>query len=219
MITRRALLRAGAALGLGLAVFPPVAEGDPLPLVAQGDSLTRGSTPAYPVVSYAAILAQRLGRPLWQQAFNGSTLATQAPAWLESPPGMTVSLCGYNDMRLGTDLALYELALSGAALTARQRGPVFLGGCLRMTAQGYAGYGPYTHGSDAAVAAYNQVIAQVAARAGAIYVDMSAYDPYTLGAGDEVHPSAEGQTWIADRFMAALGRVYLPAAMRPSAYP
>ena len=212
MITRRTLLRTLPA-ALGLAVLPP-ADGPAGVLIAQGDSLTHGSTPAYPVVGYARLLAARYEFALVDQAFNGSVIATQAPAWLQSPPGLTVTLCGYNDMRIGTDLALYELALTGAAWLARQRGPVILGGCLRMTAAGYTGYGIYTRGSDAAVAAYNAVIARVASRVGAAWVPVDDYDPYTMGVGDEVHPSAAGQAVIADLFAARWSQAYLPALAR-----
>lgn len=203
---RRTLLRV-AALGL----LPRPTLGEAGVLVAQGDSLTHGSSPAYPVVSYARLLAARYGLALVDQAFNGSVIATQAPAWLDSPPGLTVSLCGYNDMRIGTPLDLYELALTGAAWLARQRGPVMLGGCLRMTAAGYAGYGSYTRGSDAAVAACNVVIARVASRVGAAWVPVDDYDPATMGSGDDVHPSAAGQALIADLFAARWGRSWLPA--------
>lgn len=209
MITRRTLLRL-----LALAPVGAVVTASSPCLVAQGDSLTRGSTLAYPVESYATIIARRMDIPLVQQAFSGSILATQAPTWLESPDGITVSLCGYNDMRLGADRALYELALTGAALRARARGQVYLGGCLRMTHAGYAGYGAYTHGSDAAVAAYNAIVARVAAWTGAHYVDLTEYDPDALGSGDEVHPSADGQIWIADRMMGQITRTYMPAARR-----
>lgn len=165
-------------------------------------------------MSYARLLAGRYQLTLIDQAFNGATIATQAPGWLNSPAGVTVTLCGYNDMRSGTDPAAYEPALIGAAWLARQRGPVLLGGCLRMTAAGYRGYGIYTRGSDAAVAAYNEVVERVAARVGATYVDVSAYDPTTMGIGDDAHPSQEGQELIADLFAARWGRVLLPSVRR-----
>lgn len=205
MLTRRAFLTLAAALGMPRAAAP-------LPVVAQGDSLTSEAT------GYASQVAAWLGRPLVRLAINGSTLREQAPAWLDAPAGLTLSLCGYNDMRRNgaspTTLAAYELALTGAATLARRRGPVALGGCLRMPPAGYALHpGMSDRGSDAAAAAYSAVVARVCARVGALYVDVSGYDVALTGP-DLTHPTPAGQAWLAAQFRDALGRVWLPATQR-----
>lgn len=210
MITRRALLRAAAALplvGASIAAAAPSRS-----TVALGDSLSSDPN------GYIAAVAAERAYPLVILAINGSALRDQAATWRDAPSGVAVSLCGYNDMRrYGADeatLAHYEVLLTGAAWLLMKRGPVWLGGCLRMPQAGYSQPG-LAMGSDAAAAAYSAVVERVCRRTGAVYVSMDGYDPDTMTGADLSHPTRAGHAWIADQFIAAMRRVYLPALEVP----
>lgn len=187
----------------------PFAQPAP-PLVLLGDSLSRANT-------YGAIVGTAWGRDVLDLAIPGSTLDAQATAWLDAPPGPTLTIAGYNDMRRrGGDpatVATWEALLEKLARHRTAQGyPVYIGLCLRMTAEGYADYNPESSlGSDEAVAAYNAAIRRVASRVrGVVVVDTSAYDPTTMVGPDTVHPGPAGNAAIAEAFMRAR-QVWLPA--------
>lgn len=193
---RRTFLRACAALPL---------TAYRLPLTAYGDSITAGWGASTPARSYAALVAAALGRALDTRAIGGSTIAQQLAALQPPGAGPVILLAGTNDMRAGTPLAEYRAAL--ADMVARLPG-VWVAGPLSMTPAGYAAYGPaWSHGSDAAVAAYRAATAELA---GARYVPV-AYDPANVDP-DLVHPNDAGHQQIADAFLRALlpWRVSLP---------
>lgn len=175
------------------------------PLTAYGDSITAGWGASTPARSYAALVASALGRALDTRAIGGSTIAQQLAALQPPGAGPVILLAGTNDMRAGTPLAEYRAAL--ADMVALLPG-VWVAGPLSMTPAGYAAYGPaWSHGSDAAVAAYRAATAEIA---GARYVPV-VYDPANVAA-DLVHPNDAGHTQIAESFLRALlpWRVSLP---------
>lgn len=224
--TRRQALQVLAAIAAAVPAVARAATPPPAPaclppataVLAVGDSLTRDST------SYAHLLAEQFSWSLDQQAINGSTLAGQALTWLGAPPGPTLTLAGYNDMRrLGghpNTVAAWEGLLRGLCHHRTSRGhPVYLGLCLRMTEEGYTQYNPESsYGSDQVVAAYHAATRRVAAAVpGVVVVDTTSYDPYEFTGPDTVHPTAEGQRYLAGLFQGAINpacALALPALYR-----
>ena len=189
---------------LKLPLFLALSAPSPSRLVAFGDSITSGLGAAQP---YAPTLAGWLARALDNQAVAGSHIAEQRQVIEGTALGAddwVVWLCGYNNMRAGTALAAFRADLDAALASLCGRSAwVWVGNCLRMTAEGYQeAHGPY--GSDARVAAVNAEIAGACLAAGARYVDASAaYDPRNVQA-DLVHPDDAGHREIAGAFARAM---------------
>lgn len=214
-MVRRAFLRLCCSLTLSERVFKSPLRSSMVQtsgrLVAFGDSITYGLGASAPECGYARMVATGVGMALDNRAVSGSHLAEQARQIAETaltPADQAIWLVGYNDMRAGVPLDVFRLGLDAALadLAGRAAG-VWLGNCLRMTSEGYREpHGPY--GSDAAVAAFNEVIAAAAAAAGprVVLVDASrAYQPEHVTA-DLVHPNDDGHREIAGAFLGAVLR-------------
>jgi lysophospholipase L1-like esterase len=174
---------------------------------AFGDSITQGAGASAPDASFIGRLSAVFG-PIDNRAGGGTRIVEQVAA-LEATNTSATSvlwLTGYNDMRAGTDLGAFRASLVHGLAVLRARGaPVYLGGCLPMTSEGYAAYGPtWNHGSDAAVAAINAVIVDAARAGGAQVVTFPGYDPQTMTHADLVHPNDAGHQRIALAFAAAM---------------
>lgn len=173
-------------------------------LVAFGDSITFGLGASTPDRAYISQVAAAWGMPLTNFAVSGSHLAeiaACAATQLLTPADTVLALVGYNDMRAGTPLATFRAQLdSMLADVCGRAGRVLIGNCLRMTPAGYAEIHG-SAGSDAAVSAFNQQIAQACAAAGAQLIDACGrYDPYNA-TEDLVHPDDVGHAQIADAFV------------------
>jgi hypothetical protein len=102
--------------------------------------------------------------------------------------------------------------LPGPYSTVGKNPALYVGNCLRMTTAGYAagGSGSYIAGSDAAVIQFNAIIlAAVQLLQGdgltVTLVDaMSAYNPTTDVAVDNIHPADAGHAKIANAFLLAM---------------
>lgn len=199
---RRRILKFTVALAASALLRPARAASGRL--VAFGDSITYGLGASAPDRAYINQVAAAWGMPLTNAAISGShiiEIAAQARAQLLTPADTVVSLVGYNDMRAGTPLATFRAQLDGMlADVCGRAGRVLIGNCLRMTPAGYAEIHG-SAGSDAAVSAFNQQIAQACAAAGAQLIDACGrYDPYNA-TEDLVHPDDVGHAQIADAFV------------------
>lgn len=203
MPSRRTFLR--------LLALAPIARLAPRPrLVCYGDSITTGHGASTPAHAYAALVAAAMGYTLDNRGIDGSRIVEQlqiiAPV---HPPDVALLLSGYNDMRNGTELAIYRARLVRAASRLTSAGAtLYLGDCLRMTEAGYAAYAPSgNHGSEQIVADMNAIIRTMPAR---IVRASAAYDPMNVDSG-LVHPNDEGHAQIAGAFLKAMRhRIYLP---------
>ena len=203
-----------ALLVIGLT--PPAASSAPaLHWVAFGDSITVGWSASSLENSFIGRLAAATG-PIDNRAISATRIHEQLTS-IQAYTGTATAviwLTGYNDMRAGTPLEQYRQDLATALDDFAQRGMrVYLGLCLHMTPEGYAAFGPlWNHGSDAAVAALNDVIRDTArAYTNVRIVDTANYSPAAGVAGDLVHPNDLGHQQIATAFLLKIRPpVYLP---------
>jgi lysophospholipase L1-like esterase len=158
--------------------------------------------------SFVGRLSPTLG-PITHCWIGSSTMQRQVESipWCQTDATSVLWLAGYNDMRAGIDLEQLRATLArGLDAFAAQHRTVYLGACLRMSATGYAKYGPeWNHGSDAAVAALNAMMREEAARHPSVYfVDFPNYNPETMVGPDFVHPTSAGHAILADAFLGAI---------------
>jgi len=186
---------------------------------AIGDSITVGVGASTPARSYVALVCAALGWSVENLATGGSTIATQQPQIAAAAAPLTIWLTGYNDMRAGTPLDTYAMALDAAITTLTAGGrTLYLGDCLRMPQASYTAFGPqWAYGSDAAVVGYNATIAAVG-RGRAVLVDAgAAYDPVTMCGSDGGHPNDAGHQAIAEAFLGEIRRrAYAPLVGYPA---
>lgn len=172
-------------------------------LVVFGDSIASGSGLPHPEACFANQVAVQLGLALDNRAVPGSRILDQLPLMHDIPPNATILwLTGFNDMRYGPPLDAYQTHLKeGLALLPG----AYVGNCLHMadyTIDGIA------YGSDAAVAAFNAVIANEVPPGRLVDVD-AVFDPHNVD--DGTHPNAIGHQQIAAAFLTTRRqRVALP---------
>jgi len=206
-MNRRSFVQCAAAAALALRCAPQPR------LICFGDSITVGGYSSTPALAYVALVAAAMGYTLDNRAIGATRIAEQLtleilPASVQ-PPNVALFLTGYNDMRHATPLADYRASLAQAVAWLTQDGAtLFLGDCLRDTAEGYALFPPFDQGSDVGVDAFNQIIH---AQLGVRHVFASAaFDPANTIA-DHIHPNDAGHAQIARAFLAAMRpHVYLP---------
>jgi lysophospholipase L1-like esterase len=192
-----------------------------LGVLAFGDSITNGGGElqwGVALQSWAQWVSRAVGLPLTNNAVDGAfardVVERQIPAFLERtahPDGRYELGClyiGVNDVRaLEFDRESYERDLAEAMrfLIARcERG-------LTMTIP--LDLGRPRAGSK--VAAANEVIERVARELGVLVVDLREFGARNLLMADQVHPTAFGQIWIAERALAVLEQSGLATRVQP----
>jgi lysophospholipase L1-like esterase len=192
-----------------------------LGVVAFGDSITNGGGElqwGVALQSWALWVARGLGVPYTGCAVDGAFISdvvgAQIPAFLaRSPPGARYDVgclyIGVNDVRVvDWDTAAFESALRTALGFLRER-------CDRvLTVSAPLDLGRPRAGAK--VEDLNAVISAVAAREGALVVDLSSWGARNLVMTDHVHPTALGQIDIAERALEVLARDGVSVAVRPS---
>ena len=195
----------------------------PLGVLAFGDSITNaGGELQWGVAlqSWALWTARGLGLPYTGFAVDGAGItdlvAEQLPAVAarsadpEARYDVGCLYIGVNDVRgLGWDPDAFAGGLQTAVgfLTAR---------CTRtLVASLPLGLGVPPAGPKVAEA--NAIIARVAARAGALVLDLSTFGARNQVMADRVHPTALGQVAIARRALAVLAADGLPTRVDPAA--
>jgi lysophospholipase L1-like esterase len=173
-------------------------------LVALGDSITYGHggmQSGLGAQSWAQWLAEAMRLPFTRHAVNGATAADvvrqQVPR-LDRDYDVGVLYVGVNDVRdAGWDARAYEEDLDVAAGALARR-------CARialLTVPLDLGLPP----AGAKVGEANAAIERVAARHGALVVDLRDFSGPRWVWADRVHATATGQVEIADRAARALG--------------
>jgi lysophospholipase L1-like esterase len=182
-----------------------------LGVLALGDSITVGHgglQAGFGSQSWALWLASALGLPFTTLARNGDTAPGVRRDQLPAVPGERYDLgcvyVGVNDVRDGGwDPVAYERDLDAilTGLAAR------CDRTLTLTIPLDLGLPP----AGQKVGAANAVIERLAARHGAVVVDLRDFTGAAHVWADRVHATATGQVEIADRAAHALGAARLPS--------
>jgi lysophospholipase L1-like esterase len=181
-------------------------------LVALGDSITVGEgsmTLGVTPRSWAQWLAIALDLPYTSYAVNGAVtsdvLHTQLPR-ARLAYDLAALYVGANDVRSPTfDAAAYERDLEPIAAALAERADRLL--LLTL---------PDDLGRPSCApkpAAASEVVRAVAARHGAVVVDLADFGGWTHVQPDVVHPTPLGQVEMADRAARALGGAMLPSEL------
>jgi acyl-CoA thioesterase I len=236
-------LLTGCSQGAGSAPPPQTAAKPPVLYAALGASETVGVGTSDPTrQSFPQLLFVRLPRSsvYYNFAVSGETTAAalqdELPGALAVRPNLVTVWFNVDDMAAGVEVADYErqldqlvggLARGGAARvllanTPRlDRLPAYLAcrpdppPALKCPLGGLML--PPPDQVNALVDAYNAAIARVAARHGAVVVDLAAQAAADLGShpeyisSDGLHPSTQGAAAIAGQFSAALDRAPPPS--------
>jgi lysophospholipase L1-like esterase len=193
-----------------------------LGVLAFGDSITNGGGElqwGIALQSWALWVARGLGLPFTTYAVDGArveeVLSLQIPALAQrsaDPEGRYQLGClyiGVNDVRaLDWDAGRFEERLQRALACVQER-------CDRvLTATAPLDLGRPRAGGR--VHELNAAIERVAARTGALVLDLRALRARNLVMADHVHPTALGQIAIAERALELLERDGMQVRVRPS---
>ncbi len=193
-----------------------------LGVLAFGDSITNGGGElqwGVALQSWALWTARALGLPYSSYAVDGARVADvlgrQMPAFESRTAhhGERYNLgclyIGVNDVRaVDWDAAAFAAAFEPALRFVGDR-------CDRvLTATAPRGLGLPPAGPK--VGELNDIVRDVAARVGALVVDLSDFGARNHVMADRVHPTAFGQIAIAERALAVLAKDGLPARAEPS---
>lgn len=173
---------------------------------AFGDSITAGVG----AITSQNAWAQRVCVDQHNYAVRGSILTAQQDIVKQQLGSnnydVIFMLSGYNDMRLGTDPFVFGDTLRDTLSLIPSTKKIYIGNCLKMLPEAYGLHAPHNHGSDARVALFNEIIAEVVSEfPNATLVDLSDYDPTYLTDSDLVHPNQAGHDYIAYKFFLAMG--------------
>lgn len=195
----------------------------PLGVLAFGDSITNGGGElqwGVALQSWALWVARALGLAFTTYAVDGARVAdvvdSQIPAFEartarpEARYDLGCLYVGVNDVRAPDwDADSFERAFE-AALTFLQ------GRCDRLlTVTAPLDLGRPLAGA-AKVEALNEAIERVAREVGALVLDLRAFGARNLVMADQVHPTAFGQLYMAERALDVLERAGMEVRVRPS---